>query len=248
MSKLPVRPQRDPLSPLTKAIFALIQGLLPPLSAIAVGAWAIFTYIDHQKEARVQQTVQSVKDDAARLFESQKPFNQKQLELYMEAAQVVGRLVSADADNFGKDEWKKDVGRYNAMYWTELSMVEDEEVKRAMEQFRPVLLRTNAANTLSEADRGNLQTASYHLAKALNVSISSRWIVRLSEVEEKDITICRGSPGNCGEKDEEIGCGSPADWATRQCLNYSATLISSRDGGMCGYPRFAVKCTKRKAG
>jgi hypothetical protein len=94
-----------------------------------------------------------------------------------------------------------------------------------------------------------LQAASYRLAKALNVSISSRWTVRLSEVEEQNMTLCVGFPeGGCGFKDENVGCFAPEVWAKHECLNYSINMISTKSGGQCGYTRYAVKCTKKKAG
>jgi hypothetical protein len=61
MSKLPARtvPERQVLSPLTTAILALIQGLLPAMTAIVGGLWVAFTYLDQQKEARVAQQQQA---------------------------------------------------------------------------------------------------------------------------------------------------------------------------------------------
>jgi hypothetical protein len=252
MSKLPVRTERDPLSPLTKALLALVQGLLPPLTGIAVGVWAVFTYIDHQKEARIDQAAQAAKENAARLFESQKPFNQKQLDLYLETAQVVGRLVSADESTFGKDDWNKDVRRFDALYWTELSMVEDEEVKKAMEKFRPVLQSLAKKNAMTEEDRLKLQAGSYHLAKSLNLSIASRWTVALSEVEETNIKLCisgSSSVSACPADSQKLDCGGSIEqWAkSQQCLSYSPSTISLQSGGMCGVQLLNVRCTKKRS-
>jgi hypothetical protein len=44
MNAVPARPQQM-LSPLTTAILALIQGLLPAMTAIIGGLWVAFTYL-----------------------------------------------------------------------------------------------------------------------------------------------------------------------------------------------------------
>src|SRR4051794_26362530 len=96
MSKLPAReaPESDPLSPTTKAVLALIQGLLPAMTAIVGGLWIAFTYLDHQKQTQSDAAERDKKAADIRRVESQRPFLEKQLALYFETAQVAGRLVA----------------------------------------------------------------------------------------------------------------------------------------------------------
>jgi hypothetical protein len=78
-------PEKEPLSPKTKAILALIQGLLPAMTAIVGGLWVAITYLEQQKEARAQQEIQAQRDNKTRLLEARKPFLDKQLALYGQA-------------------------------------------------------------------------------------------------------------------------------------------------------------------
>jgi hypothetical protein len=48
-------------------------------------------------------------------------------------AQVTGQLVTSS--NYTSPEWTKNVRRFEQLFWTELSMVEDEGVKQAMQEF-----------------------------------------------------------------------------------------------------------------
>jgi hypothetical protein len=71
MSKLPVREvNRQVLSPRVEATLALIQGLLPAMTAILGGLWVVSTYLDQQKAS-----------NTTRLLEAQKPVYEKQLTL-----------------------------------------------------------------------------------------------------------------------------------------------------------------------
>jgi hypothetical protein len=247
MSKLPERHDKELLSPVTKAVLQLIQGLLPALTAIAAGVWVAWTYFDHQKQVRFEQEAQAARENTTHQLEAQKPFNQKQLELYVEAAQVTGRLVSAET--FGTDEWKNDARRFEELYWTELTMVEDDGVKNAMVEFRPVLRAIIQKGSLSEEDRRTLQDSSYHLAKALNASIASTWVVTLSEVTQLNSTVCIGEPlSGCPPGTVPIGCNTTAEtWAQQQqCLKSSVTRRPPTWGGRCGYQLVDIQCTRRK--
>jgi len=170
--------EHTPLSPTTTAVLTLTQGLLPALTAIVGGLWIVWTYIDNQKHAQLAQVEQARRESDARTFEARKPFLDKQLALYIETSQVTGQLVSAD--DLLDPEWKNKLRRFEQLYWTELSMVEDDIVKSAMEDFgtkaRSINVRKASLNS-SELSRemGDLRQSSYRLAKALRSGIESRW-------------------------------------------------------------------------
>jgi hypothetical protein len=187
MSKLPIRgtPERDPLSPLTKAILALIQALLPAMTAIVGGLWVAFTYLDHQKETRDQQLIQASKDNRTRMLEARKPFIDKQLALYIETAQVAGRLVSVSPPEVGSGTWRTNFDRFEQLYWAELSMVEDEGVKEAMQEFAKMLRLINNVRLTSTTEMGELKQLSYGLARALRSGIEKTWDVDLGKTATK---------------------------------------------------------------
>jgi hypothetical protein len=253
MTKLPVREAKnEPLSPLTKAILELIQGLLPAFTAILAGLWVAYTYFENARQIAADQRAQAIRSDTARLVEAQKPFNQKQLDLYLETAQVVGRLVSVDDASALTDDWKKDARRFEALFWSELSMVEDDVVKKAMGDLQPVLqaiLEKNAG--INAGQRHELQSRAYRVAKALNESIASTWLVALSEVTKIKTQLCLGNGSDvtfCPKESIVIDCGvSIESWAKQhECLKYSVTRGAHVAGGMCGWSIYDVECTKRK--
>ncbi len=174
MNKIPVQTQQM-LSPFTSAILALIQGLLPAMTAIVGGIWVAYTYLDHQKEARIEQEEQTKRENTARLLEARKPFIDKQLELYLRTAKVAGALVSVNTD-IPRAEWMKTFREFEELYWTELSMVEDEQVKQAMQDLYPRLKwARDQAEVVPEDKWLSIQESSYRLAKALRSSIEATW-------------------------------------------------------------------------
>jgi hypothetical protein len=185
MSKLPVREvrEKDPLSPTTKALLGLIQGLLPAMTAVIGGLWIAYTYLDHQKEIQTQQAIQAEKDNRTRLIEARKPFADKQLALYIEAAQVVGKLVTLTPDD---DEWKSVERRFWELYWSELTIVEDKGVEEAMVKFSKHLYDYTAVykvlkgkESLTTVDKEEnkrlLDNDALDLAYAIRKSIESEW-------------------------------------------------------------------------
>jgi hypothetical protein len=240
-------PPKAPLSPWVRAGLELIQGLLPALTAIAAAVWVAYTYFDHEKQVRIDQEAQASRDNTTRLLEVQKPFNSKQLDLYAETAQVAGRLVTAD--DVSSPQWKADVRRFDELYWTELSMVEDQGVKLAMVDLRPRLQAITTRGSMSDQDRDALQQSSYRLAKALNAGIASTWIVALSEVTESSTQVCIGTPEEgCPQGSQHLACGAQvSQWAAeQQCTRYSVSNRKILNGGQCGFEIYNVQCTRRK--
>lgn len=102
--------------------------------------------------------------------EAQQPFLKKQLELYFETAEVIGKLVTLDQT---QSEWKVAETRYWALYWSELSLVEHEVVKKAMQKYAGALSGYKQAP--SAQSRDVLQDYTYKLAIALREGVSSSW-------------------------------------------------------------------------
>ena len=106
-------------------LLGLAQAWLPVLTVVGGALWGLFTYLDHAKEAAktqaaseqnlaIERKSQSEQESRTRLIEVQKPFLDKQLALYLEASQVVGRLVAKDLydpTNSPEDVWKVDLDK-----------------------------------------------------------------------------------------------------------------------------------------
>jgi hypothetical protein len=130
---------------------------------------------DQQREQVQQQQEQAKRDNIARLLEARKPFIAKQLELYIKTATIAGELVSANTD-VPRAEWNTSLREFEKLYWTELSMVEDDDVKNAMQDLYGKLLWANAQKEVVADDKWHdLQESSYRLARALRHSIENSW-------------------------------------------------------------------------
>jgi hypothetical protein len=144
-----------------------------PLTAVVGGLWVAYIYLRDKRQAEI-----------ARSIEARAPFLARQLELYFEAASVAGRLATITARSGA--EWQKERARFDELFWTELSLVEDENVKDAMEKFKRGLI---ALSTVEEKEKGEdraeligekeseLRLLARNLALRLRESLQSSWVV-----------------------------------------------------------------------
>jgi hypothetical protein len=144
---------------------------------VVVGAiWALYTYQDHQKEVELEATRQAEYAQEARNFEARKPFLEKQLGLYVEASKVAGYLVTHKPN---EAEWATNYTRLQAMYWSELSMVESPVVEDAMVKLAEALSSYSkeplANEAASESKRVHASNAAYTLAHAIRKDLDSIW-------------------------------------------------------------------------
>jgi len=172
MSKLPVREAKkaEILSPWVQAGLALLQGVLPAMTAIIGGLYVLRTHVEDQARAERALAEQQKQATTARYFEARKPFYDKQLGLYFEAARVGGLLATLDP---ASPEWTTNKARFYALYWSELSMVEDRSVEASMVNVERTL-RMFAASTV---DHQAVRRQAYCLAHSLKNSISTTWKV-----------------------------------------------------------------------
>jgi len=145
------------MSPETAKFITDISPFGTALATVVGAVWIALTYFRGQKDAAI-----------ARLFESRKPFLELQLKLYTETAQIAGRLVVANVDN---EEFKQALYRFWQLYWSELAVVEDQQVERAMEKVGFAL------KTMQRTDEPHkvLEDAVLELAHALRDGIVNEW-------------------------------------------------------------------------
>ena len=104
----------------------------------------------------------------------------------MEAGKAAGQLAAFDKsiDKWPESvEWKGYYTRFYQLFWTELSIVEDEKIKSAMQDFSRQL---NAV--LHEPGNESLQTelnqVAYRLARNLRRGIEKQWEVDLGALTD----------------------------------------------------------------
>src|SRR5882757_604759 len=176
MSRFPVHEGGKPLSPRTEATLSIVQALFPIAASLATAIWVVNGYFDQQKASLEQQRTAEV----ARASEARKPFYEKQLTLYFEAARVAGALATLDPKS---SQWADTKQRFYALYWSELSMVEDSRVEYGMVNFETTLANFDKDGSL----RADVQRQSYCLAHALKDSISENWSINFGRGSETAI-------------------------------------------------------------
>lgn len=192
MSKLPVRESGKSLSPRTEASLAVIQALFPIAASLATAIWAINGYFEEQEKNRQQQA--AARD--VRFAEARKPFYEMQLNTYQKAASVAGHLAAAPANT--SEEFRADRNRFYELYWSELSMVEDDEVKDRMVKLEQALANYEADGS----KRQQLQNRVYCLAVALKSSIASSWTVSFENNPPKTSTPAKTPNKSYCDRDE----------------------------------------------
>jgi hypothetical protein len=125
---------------------------VPLVIAIGGGLWALFVYLTQRR------------------IEVTKPFLQKQLELYFETVQVLGKLYTLDTNS---SEWKEAERRFWCLYWAELPMVEHDDVEDAMVEFGDELKQYKLKS--SQEERNRLMFRSFNLAHAIRRAIEGAW-------------------------------------------------------------------------
>jgi hypothetical protein len=125
---------------------------LSTLGAALAFAWGVFQFV----------TAQHAQAETRRI-EATKPFLDLQLKLYTEATKVVATIatstVATDVDVATKRFW--------ALYWGEMSLVEDAKVESAMVA---VSMALNQGKTGSELGQQSLS-----LAHAIRDSLANSW-------------------------------------------------------------------------
>ena len=179
-------PDTPALSTTGYVILELAKVLVPALVTIGGGAWVAFTYLDGQKQARAKQEVQIRNDNLTRRLEVQKPFSSIQLAIFMEAGKIAGQLAAFDksTDNWQESvEWKGYYTRFYQLFWTELSIVEDEEIKSAMQDFSRQLNMV-LREPKNESLQKELNQVAYRLARTIRGSIEKAWDVNLGTLTD----------------------------------------------------------------
>jgi hypothetical protein len=139
------------------------------MSAIGGAVWIVITYIRTQRDLA-----------ATKLFEAKKPFTELRLKLYTETSQIAAKLVSS---TYGDEKWIQAIYRFWELYWSELSMVEDARVEKAMVDVGSVIGKI-ADSGDKYPHRDELENAVYELAHALRDGLTPEWTLAVKKMNE----------------------------------------------------------------
>jgi hypothetical protein len=127
------------------ALRASLVATIPLAAALAAPTIGLIQFGLSQEQAAKAAANARIAESEARAetarLEARKAFNAKRLALYEKAIAVTGRLASDRMDSPGFEQARRDFER---LYWAELPLVEDTEVRQAMVKLRPALYRPDA--------------------------------------------------------------------------------------------------------
>ncbi|MBO4226635.1 hypothetical protein [Bradyrhizobium neotropicale] len=158
----------------------------PGIAVIVGAAWTVLTWWDQRSEQFRSDEARKTEALQVALRESQKPFLERQLGFYFEAAKVTGTLATRDRQD---QEWASARKRFWELYWGELGVVESPEVASAMVAFGQALgdleKCVNDQNNCHDLQKA-LTGASITLAHRIRESIETGWGYRLPYVAAKN--------------------------------------------------------------
>ena len=168
------------------------------MTTIAGVLWAVFAFLRNQQAAQKAEEIQQQRDNTTRLLEARKPFLSLQLERYCETAKVIGQIVTLTPElDSERDNWLQAEKRFWQLFYTELSLVEDKTVKKAMEKFGYGLDQYNRARRIIDPEERTsaikktekeLAPLSYGVATALKTSITNSWSLPPSDESQQPPT------------------------------------------------------------
>jgi len=165
----------------------------PAVVVVAGGVWTVVTWwVAQSDEAHKNQRA---REDALRVStrESQKPFLEKQLQFYFEAARVTAKLAtlspSHEATTAAPENWEWARRRFWELYWGELGVVESPDVAGAMVRFGHRLNEVAVCFERKEANcqvkQATLEGLSLDLAREIRKSIELGWGYSLPNIGGK---------------------------------------------------------------
>lgn len=140
---------------------SFIPTALAALGATISFCWGIWTWRVAQRDKLDAIARENERLAQTRRVEATRPFLERQLELYSEAARVCAQLASAP-DNAQAS------GRFWELYWGELALVENKDVESAMVSFGQAL------HYMPE-DASELKHRALAVAKACRLSLARSW-------------------------------------------------------------------------
>jgi hypothetical protein len=165
---------------LTREGWKFVLTVLQALAIVGGAGYAVFQFREHLSEQKIATDQQH----EAVLRELRKPFDEKQLQFYAEAARVVAHLAVVIDD--GKAEEDGTLGKFWELYWGQLPLVESSNFKSEMATFCSKRFANSAPNIRARCgDTPNEKTTGDRgLTEAIKVAITAkteicrRWAVK----------------------------------------------------------------------
>src|SRR5258708_25947082 len=122
MKSLRFRHQRPVKVAEKSTILTFVQTWVPILAVVMGGLYGAWKYLDEKSEKTAEAEV-------TRRVEAQRPFLIKKMDLFFEAAQVTGNIVSVEINS---DEWKAAKRKINELRCGSLELAGNPIVRKAL--------------------------------------------------------------------------------------------------------------------
>lgn len=163
--------------PLTSAERADVILKSLALAGAGIGAFStIFTWSVDRESRRISENTATQQHITTAKRESQQPFLERQLNLYIEASDTAALIASLD-DGPAR---QAALIRFWQLYWGSLAVVEDQHVESAMVEFGRLLESSSDKTT-----RESLKHAALKIAHSCRSSISASWDYELGPLPSK---------------------------------------------------------------
>lgn len=157
----------------------LIETAVKAIGGAIAFCWGIWTWRVAQRDKLEAAERENERAAHTRKVEATRPFLEKQLILYSEAARVCAQIASTSDS--------KAIVRFWELYWGELALVENEEVEAAMVSFGQAL------HYMPE-NESELKHRALLLARACRLSLAKSWGVE-AWVAPDDAALRTGGSG-----------------------------------------------------
>lgn len=157
------------------AVLKIIEKWLPILTLVVGAGWALYQYIDHQKQVERQTELQVRQARDARSFETRKPFLDKQLALYFETTALAGWLAAENDPTLG--EWKIKLNRFAQIFFGELPMIASANVQDAMSRTWEAAAMYEKYPEIDKY-KDEKKKASISLARAIHDDVEGVWRIK----------------------------------------------------------------------
>jgi hypothetical protein len=139
----------------------IVGEALQPFALVVAGAFVLVTYVVSEGHVREERAI-----------ELRRAYDEKQLELYAEAARVSAHLASAPADD---PDRRANVARFWELYWGELAFVESTEVETKMVDVCERYVSSDDPSKCHATDQSTAGAA-ISLARTGSTEVRTRWI------------------------------------------------------------------------
>lgn len=164
-------PMGDSVAPTAKALFlSSLKRWWPFITAIIAGLWVAFVFFDQQTAKHRADLQLAAREERTQRIAAQKPFLDRQLSTYFEAARLLGQITTTSMTD---QNWDQLVQKYWIFEMSELMLVEDADIVKAIARVHETLATFQKNKDNESAIR--FRVAYIYAAQDMQKSLVKSW-------------------------------------------------------------------------